>query len=191
MWHRPRSHGGVRSHRRMLHRGVECRRSGPRHCRCAHVWRRRGGSGNRRRRCGSRGGCAISSGVLCGGVNASGDQKGAANSDDNGKRKSKLLGKHGAKLPLLHLPHIKNARVRETIRCPAPLYSSPRRCSFKPDDRGSFKPDDRALACVERTQARSRRVESHHDFISLFEHDLRANAFSRLLAKGKPVSTLR
>ena len=24
---------------------------------------------------------------------------------------------------------------------------------------------------------------------SLFEHDLRANAFSRLLAKGKPVST--
>jgi hypothetical protein len=43
--------------------------------------------------------------------------------------------------------------VRETIRCPAPLFSAPRRCSFKPDDRGSFKPDDRALACVERTHA--------------------------------------
>jgi len=34
-------------------------------------------------------------------------------------------------------------------------------------------------------------LESHHDLISLFEHDPRANAFSRLLAKGKPASTLR
>jgi hypothetical protein len=34
-------------------------------------------------------------------------------------------------------------------------------------------------------------VASHHGPISLFEHDLRANAFSRLLAKGKPGSTLR
>jgi hypothetical protein len=34
-------------------------------------------------------------------------------------------------------------------------------------------------------------IASHHDLISLLEHDLRANAFSRLLAKGKPVSTLR
>jgi hypothetical protein len=96
--------------------------------------------------------------VLCGGVNASGDQKGAANSDDKGKRKSKLLGKHGAKLPLLHLPHIKNARVRETIRCPAPLFSTPRRCSFKPDDRGSFKPDDRANLTIAPSPASKERT---------------------------------
>jgi len=37
-----------------------------------------------------------------------------------------------------------------------------------------------------------RSSESHHDLlVYLFEHDLRANAYSRLLAKGKPVSTLR
>jgi hypothetical protein len=107
---------------------MECRRRRPRDCRRAYVWRGRGGSGHRRRRCGSRAGM---SGLLCGGVDVSGDQKDAANSGHNGKRKPKLLGKHGAKLPLLHLPHIKNARVRETIRCPAPLFSAPRRCSFK------------------------------------------------------------
>jgi hypothetical protein len=54
--------------------------------------------------------------MLCGGVDGSGDQKDAANSGHNGKRKAKLLGKHGMKLPLIHLPHIKNARVRESIR---------------------------------------------------------------------------
>jgi hypothetical protein len=31
-------------------------------------------------------------------------------------------------------------------------------------------------------------MESHHDLISLFEHDLRANA-SRVCREGKPVST--
>jgi hypothetical protein len=31
-------------------------------------------------------------------------------------------------------------------------------------------------------------MESHHDLISLFEHDLRANAF-RVCREGKPVST--
>jgi hypothetical protein len=106
---------GPRSHRGMLHRGsrMECRRGRPRDCRCAHVWRRRGGSGHRSGRCRPRAGM---SGLLCGSVDASGDQKGAANSGHNGKRKPKLLGKHGARLPLIHLPHIKNARARETIR---------------------------------------------------------------------------
>ena len=113
MRHRSRSHGGVRSHRRMLHRGsgMECRRGGPRHCRCAHVWRRRGGSGHRR--CGSR---ARMCGLLCGGADASGNQKGAANSGHHRKRKPNLLGKHGARLPLIQLPHIKNARMRKMIR---------------------------------------------------------------------------
>jgi hypothetical protein len=115
MRHRPRSHGGVRSHRGMLHRGsrMECWRGGPRHCRRAHVWRRRCGSGHWSRRGRSRAGM---SGLLCGSVDASGDQKGAANSGHNGKRKPKLLGKHGARLPLIHLPHINNARAREMIR---------------------------------------------------------------------------
>jgi hypothetical protein len=31
-------------------------------------------------------------------------------------------------------------------------------------------------------------MESHHDLISLFEHDLRVNAF-RVCREGKPVST--
>jgi hypothetical protein len=31
-------------------------------------------------------------------------------------------------------------------------------------------------------------MESHHDLISLFEHDLRANAY-RVCREGKPVST--
>jgi hypothetical protein len=33
-------------------------------------------------------------------------------------------------------------------------------------------------------------VELHHDLISLFEHDLGANAF-RVCREGKPVSTFR